>query len=520
MMAFPTGDHSRSDQRSRHHEIRTEGLRGVRSPARDALSPPVEIWSPDALSPSTALRPPSDSALDDKVIWSLVDAAPDGIVLADETGQILLVNRQTEELFGYDRGELLGRSVEQLLPERFRSVHSAHRTRYRVEPHVRAMGAGLRLYGRRSDGREFPVEVSLSPVPTDDGLLIVAAIRDVTELVAAEARAQEVREILDATRDAVSIFDAATLQYTYVNQGLLDQIGYQHDELLYMTMLHIAPEFTEAQLRALLAPFEQGNTSSETFTTLYRHRDGTDIPVEILMQAISGDDGRPHAYVNIARDISERLEAEVRQRRTEQRLRVLEDRERLARDLHDLVIQRLFATGMAAQSLHSRIDDPQLAERAERIVDELDKTIREIRTVIFGLQTPTASEGSGLRSRLLAVIQEEQAALGFTPQVNFDGPIDTTAGDLAPEVLAVLREALSNVARHAGATAVKISVEAAEQLALRVTDDGVGINPTHRPGNGLRNMASRAEELEGTFETRTAPQGGTVVEVRFPLPRS
>lgn len=515
-MTSQTGDHSRSDQRSRHHEIRTEGSSGVRSPARDALSPPVEAWFPDALSPSTVLRPLSDSALDDKVIWSLVDAAPDGIVLADESGQILLVNRQTEELFGYDRGELLGRSVEQLLPERFRSVHSAHRTRYRVEPHVRAMGAGLRLYGRRSDGREFPVEVSLSPVPTDDGLLIVAAIRDVTERVAAEARAREVREILDATRDAVSIFDAVTLQYTYVNQGLLDQIGYQHDELLDMTMLHIAPEFTEAQLRALLARFEQGITFSETFTTLYRHRDGTNVPVEILMQAISGDDGCPHAYVNIARDIGERLEAEVRQRRTEQQLRVLEDRERLARDLHDLVIQRLFAAGMAAQSLHSRLDDPQLAERADGIIDELDKTILEIRTVIFGLQHPIGSDDGGFRARLLTVIEEERPALGFAPHIYFDGQIETTPDDVARHVLAILREALSNVARHAHASAVEISVEARDQFVLCVTDNGIGLGPTPNDGDGLRNMTERARALGGALNTFTGLRGGTTVECRIP----
>src|SRR5215471_5792993 len=102
------------------------------------------------------LRPLSDSSLDDEAVWALVDAAPDGIVLVDETGRISLVNRQAEELFGYDRGELLGRPHEELLPERLREAHAAHRARYIDDPRTRPMGTGLVLYARRSDGREFP----------------------------------------------------------------------------------------------------------------------------------------------------------------------------------------------------------------------------------------------------------------------------------------------------------------------------------------------------------------------------
>ena len=118
----------------------------------------------------------SDRGLPDDAVRAVFDAAPDGIVMADEAGQILMANRQVEQLFGYGRGDLLGRSVDDLLPESLRQVHRAHRTRYRVEPRTRTMGAGLHLLGRRSDGSEFPVEISLSPIKTDDGLRVVAAI--------------------------------------------------------------------------------------------------------------------------------------------------------------------------------------------------------------------------------------------------------------------------------------------------------------------------------------------------------
>jgi two-component system sensor histidine kinase DevS len=464
-----------------------------------------------------ALRPLSES-LDDELIWSLVDAAPDGIVMTDEAGQILLVNRQTEEMFGYDRGELLGRSVEEFLPERLRAVHTAHRTRYRVDPRPRSMGVGLRLFGRRSDGSEFPVEISLSPVRTAQGMRIVAAVRDVTDRVVAEAQSREIRETLDATRDAVAIFDAQTLTFTYVNQGFVDQIGYDTDELLTMSMLHVAPDFTESRLRELLGPFERGEVTSTTFRTVHRRRDGRDVPVETLMQVIRGDDGQPRSYVQIARDISARLASEARQQRAEQELRVLEDRERMARDLHDLVIQRLFATGMSAQFLQARIGDIELAARAANIVDELDLTIREIRTVIFGLHNPTDRDPAGLRGRIAAVLDEQREALGFAPDLEVVGDIDDISQDAAHHVVAIVREALANVAKHAHATMVEVRVEARDDdLVLRVVDNGIGINPATRGGgNGLTNMAQRARSLDAELDVLPAPGGGTVVSGRIP----
>ena len=141
-------------------------------------------------------------AMDAEAILGLVDAAPDGIVMADEHGSILFANRRTEELFGYGREQLLGRSVEELLPEPLRQVHRAHRTRYRAEPRLRSMGAGLVLFARRADGTEFPVEIGLSPIETSEGLRVVAVVRDVTERVTAEREQREVREALDLTRDA------------------------------------------------------------------------------------------------------------------------------------------------------------------------------------------------------------------------------------------------------------------------------------------------------------------------------
>ena len=331
---------------------------------------------------------PGSAATD--LISGIIEAAPDGIVMVDESGSIVLVNRQTEAVFGYDRGELLGQPVEMLLPERFRQVHGAQREQYHAEPRLRPMGAGQSLLGRRRDGTEFAIEISLSPLDADGPGRVIAMVRDITDRLEAERRLQEAGESL----------------------------------------------------------------------------------------------------------------------------RLLEDRERIARDLHDLVIQRLFAAGMALQATISRLDDREVADRVSRVVDDLDSTIRQLRMVIFGLQD-TGDVAAGLRSAVLQIVSEQRAALGFEPRIDFDGPVDAIGGAVAEHLLAVLREALANVARHAHATEVTIRLSAdAQALTLRITDDGIGIVDAPTSGNGLRNARDRAISLAGACTVTPGRAGGTVFEWR------
>lgn len=212
---------------------------------------------------------------------------------------------------------------------------------------------------------------------------------------------------------------------------------------------------------------------------------------------------------------------ELAERRNDaEQIALLEDRDRIARDLHDLAIQRLFATGMTLQSVQRFVHHPEAVERLGRAVGDLDDTIKIIRSTIFGLRTHDAGPGQrGVRRRLAAEVAAAAPSLGFTPAVRLEGLVDTDVpGPVTDHVIAVVVEALSNVARHAGAAAADVHVVAADgELTLTVTDDGAGI-PEGVARSGLKNIEERATALGGTFAQETPPGGGTRLIWRVPLP--
>ncbi|HVT64188.1 MAG TPA: GAF domain-containing protein [Mycobacteriales bacterium] len=199
-----------------------------------------------------------------------------------------------------------------------------------------------------------------------------------------------------------------------------------------------------------------------------------------------------------------------------EQLAVLGDRDRIARDLHDLVIQRLFATGMSLEG-SLRGMPPDKADRVQQAVVDLDATIREIRSTIFALQSPAPVAGQGVREAAMTLAHSYHEALGFEPSVTFVGPVDTVIPQpVAEQMLAVLRECLSNVAKHAHASAVSVELSADPDFAsLSVGDNGVGISADVRR-SGLANMAARAHSLGGTFDT-SAGEAGTTAVWRVPL---
>lgn len=199
----------------------------------------------------------------------------------------------------------------------------------------------------------------------------------------------------------------------------------------------------------------------------------------------------------------------------QRRLAVFEDRDRIGRDLHDLVIQRLFAVGLGLQGAARMSDRPEVSARLERAVDDLDATIKDIRRAIFGLG---ALETAGdIQSEVTGLIDRAASTLKFRPSLRFEGPVRTLIGpEIAPQLLAVLGEALSNASRHADATAVDVVVSAGDEISLLVRDDGRGISGDAAEG-GLANIRHRAEQCGGSFTIDSEVSAGTTL--RWSVPR-
>jgi signal transduction histidine kinase len=231
--------------------------------------------------------------------------------------------------------------------------------------------------------------------------------------------------------------------------------------------------------------------------------------------AFSADDvGMATGFANQAALAIELSDARAEQ----QRAAMLDERDRIAADLHDHVIQRLFASGLSLQSVAMKLGPGPLSERILATVQDLDATISQIRTTIFELHDPPRAGAGGLRARLLGVVADVHSALGFDPAVRFEGTIDTLPADVADDLLAVLREALTNVARHARASTAEVALSSrGEQVRLVVHDDGVGFTPGTR-SSGLTNMRTRAQRRGGTLDITARVPCGTTVTWMVPRP--
>jgi signal transduction histidine kinase len=227
------------------------------------------------------------------------------------------------------------------------------------------------------------------------------------------------------------------------------------------------------------------------------------------------------AATGYARHAAFALEA-ARAQEDQRRLVLYQDRDRIARDLHDQVIQRLFAIGLQIENLRELVPQPGVAEQLGGFVADLDQTVREIRRTIFALREPPESSGpASLRAQLLRTAQDAARTLKVEPKITFTGPIDSRVPDeVRDDVLAALREALSNAARHAQASAVQVEVGVdgkAQRLELRVRDDGRGVDPGVN-GGGVVNMGDRASRWGGRCVVESCSGGGTEVFWSVPLP--
>ena len=490
------------------------------------------------------VEPEVNSEADPGLTEELVVVSPDAVVVVDGDGTILMASPALRTLFGYEPHEVVGQPVEVLMPPRFQVGHVRHRRGYLADPHTRPMGAGLELEGRRKDGIGIPIDVALAPVDLGDRRLVAAFIRDITERRRTEAVlrfSNEVNQALLSDGDIGAALNliagrarrlvggsAAWIVAPTRSDGLVVAAadGPGADSLLGVP---VPEDSLSARTMADRKPVGVVNMSEDPEVLLeakglglgpglYVPLAADDVVGALVLARTPDQEPFRSADVSVAEVFASAAGVALslgRARAEIEELRFATEHDRIARDLHDTVIQRLFALGMGLQGAQ-RLASPPVAERIDSAVDAIDQVIREIRETIFDLQRPPV--GHRIRDRLREVTSEATAQLGFAPTLSLRGPVETTIADsVVPHLVAVLREALSNTARHARATRAEVVVAAeGAMIGLRVTDDGVGLPAERRPGHGLANMAARATALGGSFRVEPRPGGGTLLEWDVP----
>lgn len=460
--------------------------------------------------------------LEERRAEDLLEAAPDAMVVVDQTGRIVLANAQTERLFGYLKAEILGQPVEVLIPQRFHKRHRTHRTAFFSEPRVRPMGAQLQLLGLRKDGTEFAVEISLSPIMTAEGFLVTSAIRDVTVRKLAE---EAVRQSEEKFRNVFSeagvgmVMASPEGRFLAANRTFCDCLGYTEKELLEKTVESITlsedwPSFSQKLSTAL-----REGRGFQWVQKRCLHKSGRIVFTESSTSLIRGRDGSPQYFVAEVLDVTRRKEAEDALSAMTRKLIEGQEQERarIGRELHDDVSQRLAMLSVALEQLG---DTPtEVHSRVQEIREELRQISDDVQAISHDLHSSKLEylgAIAGMKSWCKEVAERQKIEIDFTSELHSPLPLN-----IGLPVFRVLQEALHNASKHSGVKRVEVQLrEVSGQIHLVVSDVGRGFDVEAAllgAGLGLSSMRERVRLMNGTITIESKPGGGTTIHVRVPF---
>ncbi len=457
---------------------------------------------------------------------ALLESAPDAAVVIDSNGSVVMVNERALALFGYQRCELVGSPIEGLIPPGDR--HENQRESFFARLHDRPMGTGLDLVALRKDGTELPVDISLSPMQSDGGLLVTAWVRDISERRRSEEELREQRELslqlLEAQSDlgeGAAINDGERL--IYANAALSRMYGYTIDELLRLpSILQIVAPEERAGLVERLTRRLSGETVEEFGETRVIRRDGRQIVIEYALKLITVNGKR--LIISIVRDISERKRAEESIRQLSRRLlRVRdEEQERLARELGSGIASTLEAIRQKLTKVRDSgiVFDWKTLDSLRESIALTQDAARDVQGVSRLLYPPLLHEaglGEAIRWYLYDYTQQTKVRVSLDIPVKFG----RLAQDAERALFRVVQESLANVHRHSGSRSAAIALrEMGSVVRLEIRDSGVGIPPgilneatgtAAIAGVGIRGMVERMRELGGTLTIDSGSSGTTVV---------